>query len=348
MRNFVPPVGRAFIAVIALLCVAAAINAVHLIAAGVYDWMFISGCALALLGILLAQALPDRLEEALERLGNRGALVIQPEQVAEFKMRLEAKIVRYWAPCVGAAVAATIAVAFVITFTSVQLQYRLYFFVGAIIGGYVVGCYLGRMACYGFLGYFLDQSHIHVSIIPGHLDTVAGLKPIGDFYLRQAATVGLPAVYVAAWLVLMRLQLFANYQPWRDSYVGLLFLAILFEITSFIAPLWWFHREMAQQKRILLREADKLWPEIVRLQRALAGCDDPDDMKALKDRLDERTGRYSAIEQLPIWPFDLKTIRVFSFSNVALLVPFVAESSGLAGPWADFAQKLLEKAGAGH
>jgi hypothetical protein len=348
MRNFVPPLGRAFIAAVALLSVAAVINAFHLIAAGIHDWMFMSGCALALLGILLAQGLPDRLEEALERLGNRGALVIRPEQVAEFKSRLEAWIVRYWAPCAGAAVAAAIAVAFLVASNSMRLQFSLYFFAGAVIGGYVVGCYLGRMACYGFLGYFFGQSHIHVSIIPGHLDAVAGLKPIGDFYLRQAAIVGLPAVYVAAWLVLMRLQLFKNYHVWHDSYVGLLFLAILFEITSFIAPLWWFHREMARQKRVLLREVDKLWPKIVRLKSALADCDDPNEMKALKDRLDERTGRYSAIEQLPVWPFDLRTIRVFSLSNVALFIPLMAEWSGLAGPWAELVQKVFEKAGGGH
>jgi len=146
----------------------------------------------------------------------------------------------------------------------------------------------------------------------------------------------------------MRLELFAGYRDWRNSYIGLLFLAILFEIASFIAPLWWFHREMSRQKHILLREADKLWPEIVRLQSALADCDDPEDMKALKDRLEERTGRYSTIEQLPVWPFDLRTIRVFSFSNVALFIPFVAESSGLAGPWTELFQKLLERAGDGH
>ena len=71
-------------------------------------------------------------------------------------------------------------------------------------------------------------------------------------------------------------------------------------------------------------------------------------MKALKERLEERIGRYSMIEQLPVWPVDLKAKRVFSLSNVALFIPLLAESTGIAKPWAELAQKLLERAGGGH
>jgi hypothetical protein len=348
MRDFVPPLGRGAVVVVAVLCALSVGFASYWAVLGTYDWMFISGCAFAVLGILLAHGLPNRLEEALNRLGDRGALVVGPERGEHFEAHLETRIRLYWAPCAGSVVAAAIAIAFVVAFSAVELQYKLPFLAGAVLGGYVVGCYLGRLACYGLLGYFLSRAHVGISVIAGHPDTVGGLKPIGDFYLRQAAIVGLPAVFIATWLVLIRLPLFTRYQVWRDSYVGLLFLAILFETTSFVAPLWWFHHEMVRQKRILLREADRLWPEIARLQSAMAQCDDPSDIKALKDRLDERISRYSTIEQLPVWPVDLRAKRLFSLSNVALFIPFLAEATGVAGPWTELVQKLFERAAGGH
>ena len=247
MRDFVPPFGRAAPFIVVLLGALSCVFVFRLIAAGIYDWMLMSGCAFVILGIVLSQGLPDRLEHALDRLVDRGALAVNPERLESFKLRLEAWIARYWAPCGGSIVAVAVAAAFVAAFDIAELEDRRFLLAGEILGGYFVGCYLGRMACYGSLGYLLSHERIRVSIIPGHLDTVGGLKPVGDYFLRQAMIVGLPGVFTGAWLVLMRFMYFSHYQVWRAPYVGLLFVAILFEITSFIAPLWWFHREMTRQ-----------------------------------------------------------------------------------------------------
>ena len=156
--------------------------------------------------------------------------------------------------------------------------------------------------------------------------------------------VGIPALFLAVWLVLIPFSYFFSlYQVWQKSYSGLLALAILFEILSFLVPLRWFHREMFQQKRIQLKEADRLSLEIAELQRNLVENHQEDEMKALKELVEQKNARYMLIEQVPTWPVHLKTTRIFSIGNFALLVPLLSEWSGLSKPWAEFAKGVFEK-----
>jgi hypothetical protein len=195
------------------------------------------------------------------------------------------------------------------------------------------------------LGFLIGEANIRLRVIPGHPDAVAGLKPVGNFYFRQAMVVGIPAIFLAVWLVLIPLPYFQSYAGWQKSYRGLLVLAIIFEALSFMVPLWWFHGEMSKQKRILLKEADELSAEIAQIQRNLVEAQSIDEMKAFKEKLEEKTARYLVIEQLPVWPIDLKTKRLFSISNIALVVPLVSEYAGLSKPWAEFVKGSLEKIG---
>jgi len=92
-------------------------------------------------------------------------------------------------------------------------------------------------------------------------------------------------------------------------------------------------------------EADKLSPEIAEIQRKLAEGAPSEDMKALKERLTDKTERYRIIEELPVWPIDVRTKRLFSFNNVALLIPLMSEYTGLSKQWTEFLKATLETAG---
>jgi hypothetical protein len=350
MRIFVPPLSAAVqpfaisIAGAALLLLWVA----EVLLEDRYDWLLLSGWLAFTLGLWLAQRLPDSLEDTLDRLVNRGVLAVSQEQLWSFKQDLEKKITRYWAPICGSVTALAILGAFVRAFGASLLHARLLLLVAEILGGYIAGCYLGRLVCYGMLGRLMSKAKMNLRIMPGHLDTVVGLKPVGIFYFKQAMIVGIPAMFLAIWLVLIPHPYFLQlYAGWREQYRWLLVLAILFEVLSFMIPLWWFHREMSRQKRLLLKEADQLSAEIAEIQRKLIEDHSTDDMKALKDRLEDKTARYLMLEELPVWPIDFKTKRLFSLSNAALLVPVVSDYLGLSKSWADFLKGSLENMG-GH
>jgi hypothetical protein len=309
---------------------------------GIWDWLLISGWFALITGLLLAHNVPDKLEHMLDRLANREALAVTPEQLHSFKQELETRVQKYWALGGASTVALAILVAFAFAFPGRQVYFKIPLILAEMLGGYIAGCYLGRMACYGTLGSWLKSAGIELRVIPGHPDSVGGLKPIGDLYFYQAMVVAIPAMFLAIWLLLIPLPYFHPlYHHWQRAYAGLLALTILFEMLAFLMPLRSFHREMERQKRILLREADKLAPEIAEIQRKLAEDQPADETKALKDSLADKTARYWAIEQLPAWPIDLKTKRLFRLNNVALLLPLIAEYTGLSKQWAEFLKTML-------
>jgi hypothetical protein len=341
MRNLVPPFGPATPYItISLIAFSFALETSVAVSEGRYDWLLLSGWLAFMFGLWLANGLPERLDYTLDRLVDRGALAITLERLGSFKNELETKIVRCWAPSGGLLIALAMFGAFAIGGQLHKLLLMLF----EMLGGYIAGCYLGRMVYYGALGFLINKARIELRVIPGHPDAVAGLKPVGDYFLRQAMVVGVPAMFLAVWLVLIPLPYFLPlYQRWEVPYSGLLALAILFEVLSFVVPLRWFHREMFQQKRILLREADRLSVEIVEIQRNLAEGRPEDEMKALKELVEQKTGRHTLIEKVPTWPIDFKATRIFSIGNFVLLIPLVSEWTGLSKPWAEFIKGVLEK-----
>jgi len=76
-----------------------------------------------------------------------------------------------------------------------------------------------------------------------HVVGAAGLRPLGDFFFRQAMLAGLPAAYVAFWIVLQL--------PVEFSLI-LLPIFVLIEVAAFVWPMWSFHRVMVRQKRSLV------------------------------------------------------------------------------------------------
>jgi hypothetical protein len=66
---------------------------------------------------------------------------------------METRVVKYWADY-GSTVALAILAAFAVAFQGREISQNP-LMLAKTLGGYIVGCYLGRMACYGTLGSYL-------------------------------------------------------------------------------------------------------------------------------------------------------------------------------------------------
>jgi len=154
--------------------------------------------------------------------------------------------------------------------------------------------------------------------------------------------VAIPALYLALWsfaiptFPLVR----ARYYYWMHPYLGLLAIAIAVEIVVFVTPMWRFHLDMLASKEYLLPEADSLSQEIVTIGARLAASLTKDERDTLNQELTIKTKQYWDIEKMPTWPLDVIIFRHFVIRNAALLLPLIAEASGMHEAWV----KVLEKA----
>lgn len=303
---------------------------------GQWDVLVLSAWATVAIGLALAQTVPERLQRTLVRLADRGAIEASDAKLGAMVENLR-KPAATWGWWLGAVGALAIGGAFWLAFPG-GLGGRIVLVVLAIPAGYVVGFQLGRMASYGRLGHTLHAAGVSVRLTPGHLDQVGGLKPVGEFFFFQAMVAAIPAVFLAAWLVLIPLK-GERYEYWRKPYLGLLALAIVAEILAFVVPMWSFHREMSRQKVSLLREADRLSSEIATVSRQLATAAG-EEAAVLKERLATVTERYWSLENLPTWPVDVKTRRRFRMNNLALFLPLAGKLVGSSPVWKELSDVL--------
>jgi hypothetical protein len=244
-----------------------------------------------------------------------------------------------WAHRGGLLIAAIILVIYVRVFGLHQ-----FFFTGAsTIAGYVVGRYLGRMLCYGCLGWFLRRAGATAKVHVGHPDGAAGLKPLGDFYLLQALLLLIAITYLAGWYLLFALPLFHDYSSrWRDSYLALLLLTLVIEIGAFILPMVTVHEDMVRQKEELQARADERSREIEALYHQLAEGKDATRRAEVQEQLDRYGAQFQAIEELPTWPVDRSIPRRFTISNLAVFIPVAVQAIGATGSWSALATALQE------
>ena len=311
-----------------------------------WDILLVSGFLTFVAGLIIAQGSRERLERMLDRLANRGSLT--GEALAKIEDGLEERT-RGWIRAGGLVVAASILIAFTVvswhnrgTSRAISLMFLGLF---EAAWGYVAGRYLGRMASYGCLGWFLNTTRARISVKPGYIDGAAGLKPIGDFYFRQAMVAAVPAVFLALWWLIIPAwpepSIRARYLQWMHPYLGLLTLAIVIEALAFVAPMRWFHVEMKRQKEQLLSDADNLSESIARIRIQLAESLAKPDRDNLNEQLSLKTKQYWDIEEMPTWPVDRSIARRFTFQNLALLLPVVGEMAGLHEVWVKFLQGVL-------
>ena len=314
-----------------------------------WDMLLLSGFVTFIVGIALARSGQRRLEKMLDRLVHRGTLsTVEP--LADIKNYLEQKV-RWWQIRGGVVVAVLI---FTVFLFRVEMSWgtprasslaQLGLFETAWAS--VAGVYLGRMVANGRVGWHLKSKSVSISVSPGHIDGAAGLKPVGDLCFYQATVVSLPGVFLAVWTFVIPAwpepALHARYILWMHPYMALLAVALGIEVLAFLVPMWWFHREMRKQKEGLLTKADELSSAIVTMRAQLAGSRTSEERSELNERLSFKTKEYWDIEHMPTWPVDVSTIRKFTFRNALLMLPLVAEFSGLHESWVKLLQETLGK-----
>lgn len=306
-----------------------------------WDVLLISGVAAFIVGLLLVQSIPSKLEKSLDRLVNRGAFEITAKKLDIFKRLLDTRV-NIWARSVGLIAALAMLLAFLVAFSGRFSVERIFLTIAEVAGAYIAGLWLGRMACYGQLGWLVKRESIQMHIVPGHVDGTGGLKPVGDFYFFQAMVVAIPAIFLAVWWLLI--PLWPRYEHWREPYMGLLAVAITIEVLAFLVPIWSFHRVMQEQKKEHLKKADTLSRKINEIQAKLAQEHTADEQKALREQLSDMTQQYWAIEKMPTWPVDLKTRRRFGLNNFVLLLPLISNWVGGTDIWRDVANVIRDLA----
>lgn len=215
-----------------------------------WDLLLLSGFATLIVGLMVVRVIPQRMHLTLGRLANRRALKLEGLGQESLVEELEDRALR-WAMTTALFTVVLVTAGFFLAFDRVSLTVRIPLVALEAIAGYVAGLHLGRMASYGALGRFLKQRGCGIRVWPGHVDGAAGLKPLGDFYFFQAMVTAIPAMFLAAWWLLIPLR-GERYARWRDPYLGGLAVAITLEVLAFVVPLLWFHREMVKAKRGLL------------------------------------------------------------------------------------------------
>ena len=305
------------------------------------DTLKISAWLALLIGLELAGRTPAKLDKTLTRLRDREVLI--PAQVVDC---LKGDIrLRPWRRCwviTGLCVAAAVLVtspwlwggASVWRFRALGPDISDAVFL--VVGGAAAGSWLGRMVSYGRLltKAGLRKHQLELQVIPNHPDRAGGLKPLGDFYLYQSLTASLPAIFLAAWVLLISLggpsPLWGGYGSYLHGYLGLLVAAILFEILVFILPMLSIHDVMSSQKESsFLVDADRLFtPKLARR----IGQNDQDD-GAQQDAEPDRFGRYKELEEAPTWPVDSAIRRQFTLRNLGFLIPFIGYIVGHMQFW---------------
>ncbi len=178
-----------------------------------------------------------------------------------------------------------------------------------------------------------------------HPDRCGGFRPIGDLCLWNAFLVTVPAVYLAAWVVLApRIPMYGTtYVGLHTAFLGV--LAVLAPVT-FVAPLWTIHRSMVREATRLRVEVEQLGQQIDRLSRDLLERSDelkPDEIAALARDIDVRQQSYKRSEQIPTWPIDIGLALRFGTSQAIPLLGL----TGLGKPVIDAIERLAKFAAAG-
>jgi hypothetical protein len=303
---------------------------------GDVDWLYVSTIALFALGLLLAVRLPAQMERTIIHLAARGSLRLSAEETPAFLLAFEKRSAR-WALIGSLMGAMAILGAYVITgsvgiasspalivmnTTALIVETCVGFFIG-----YHAGYYAGYAASNGSLGRFLKQRGVALHAQPGHLDGVAGFRPVGVFYFSQAALLGLAALFLVVWWVLIGLSpdLARHNGAWRAPYLVFFFLVILAELLAFALPLWSFHLELQAQRRDLLLLADRLSQRSAALQTQLVMNPSNERAQELKAQQVALTDYYWAIQRMPTWPIAPGTWWRFLISTLGLLAPLAAQ-----------------------
>src|SRR6185369_1040901 len=108
---------RHFIIFLIIMVAALMLNEFYIFGAEIYRWdaLLVTGGLTFIIGLRLALNVPAKVDEALERLINRGAIQLDPSQLPELKRKLSAQTEKY-AQWYGLFVGAAVSIGFLIVF----------------------------------------------------------------------------------------------------------------------------------------------------------------------------------------------------------------------------------------
>lgn len=300
------------------------------------DPMSITGTLALVLILRLAVDFRSHLSGTLARLIARGSLELSHEQQEQLEKELERRATAFgW---IGGAIVGGGYVLLVLWVKrGLGFENALGLIAVGITCGPIVGYYAGRLVAYGGLGRYLTRNKVVIKAQPGHLDGAAGMKPLGEFYFFQALALAIAALFFALWIMLIPLPAFLQDYGYNNDALSVLYLvllmgALVMEFLAFLAPLWSFHRLMRNQKIELLSEADRLSQRIAQVKKQLAEGKTREELQMLEEQMSAMTDYYMAIINMPTWPIDVRTRRLFTLNNLALALPLISQIIVTAQP----------------
>lgn len=323
-------VRREFLFALASLAIVSTVYRDALIAMNPAKWATVSAWGLLMVGIVIAGGLSDRFEQMLRRLHNRDAIKATPEEFEQLLARVRQRAQK--AAAIGSVLfPAILLLAYAWVYAGARWNAlptldRVWFMGEVIleaIAARFVGRYVGRGISYGFFGKHLADDCVKLKVIPGHSDSAAGLRPIGDFYFHQATVTALPVAFLAFWVLVI--PTWTTLWPsidsefalqWKNTYLVFFFLTLGLEVLAFVLPLWFVHQLMAVQKDGMQTRVDELSAKLSKLNQ---------EPTALGQTPDDGTERALLIEQiasfenLPTWALAPDVRQRFAWGNLAFL-----------------------------
>lgn len=312
-----------------------------------WDLMFATGMATLLAGLAATEGYERRVDATLRRLVGRGVIShphpdgtphhLPDADLQNLLQRVHDRARRWGRNAAIAGGLLTLA-----AFLAAPGQHHAVLHALGLTGGAFVGYHLGRFTSYGRLGSHIEKLGLLIVVKPHHPDGVAGLRPIGEIYFRQAMLAAIPAAFLATWSFLIPSWPTPDYAEWKWPYLALLALSLAGITAAFLAPMWTFHRIMQERKDKLIEDADKSSRRIVEIKTALPHATDDDERDRLTEELARLTEDYAAIEHMPTWPIDPTTKKRFLNRNLALaLLPILGNIIGLSPAWREFFEVLV-------
>jgi hypothetical protein len=301
-----------------------------------WDWLYLSGILTFLIGVELSEPLGGMLNDTLRGLVDSGILRITNREMR--RLRRDLRRIRMRNQNVAGAVVGTALGLSWFVYGARDLPHIATHNLAGLaiqsLAGVVAGQRLGRMVSYAAVWRLLPRRSTAFDLMASHPDGADGLSPIGRFYFRQSLIAALPAAYLATWWFIIP-ALPPIYLRWRSPYLGLLAIAIVFEVLAFLLPMRAIHQVMRNQSRLWDWQAARLIPRIRSIQASLvAATSNQDD---ISKQLGVLVGWHRTLRQAPTWPIDKPLRRWFTLNNLALFVPFLSYLVGNSELWQQIA-----------
>jgi hypothetical protein len=215
-------------------------------------------------------------------------------------------------------------------------DFLIYEIIG-VLGAFVIGTYYGDTISYSRLGHLLQRYGLRIRLFLGHPDGVCGLKPIGEYYFYQARLFLVPSIYLTIWWLLISLwrnsPTFAVYDYWRGRLIILVIGLVIMQLSSFVLPMIWFHRQMTLQKWDYVSKYSRLLDHLLQGNGGRSIELDAVTEHETAVSIDKVLSKYYEAERMPTWPIDWGTKKKFIVRIVASLSPLLfmlVQESGIA------------------